>query len=177
MTDHTVAHATFTLERTYPVPPARVLAAWADSVTKRRWFAGGDPGHELDFRVGGREVNHGHHSGAEIVFDSLYRDIVADERIVYSSVLSQDGRPATVSTTTVELETCDEGTRPVLTEQGAYLDGLEQPDWREQGTGEWLGRLGAELRDAASRSRPFLPHAAVGNRRPRRWVLRGSVTV
>ena len=70
------------------------------------------------------------------------------ERIVYSSVLSQDGRPATVSTTTVELETCDEGTRLVLTEQGAYLDGLEQPDWREQGTGEWLDRLGAELRNA-----------------------------
>jgi uncharacterized protein YndB with AHSA1/START domain len=148
MTDHTVAHATFTLERTYPVPPARVFAAWADSATKRRWFAGGDPGHELDFRVGGREVNHAHHGGAVIVFDSLYRDIVADERIVYSSVLSQDGRPATVSTTTVELETCDEGTRLVLTEQGAYLDGLEQPDWREQGTGEWLGRLGAELRNA-----------------------------
>jgi len=59
MTDHSVTHATFSLERSYPLPPARVFAAWADPAAKARWFAGPDSGHELDFRVGGREVNHG----------------------------------------------------------------------------------------------------------------------
>ena len=28
--DRYVTHASFTLERAYPVPPARVFAAWAD---------------------------------------------------------------------------------------------------------------------------------------------------
>lgn len=146
MTDQTVTHATFTLERTYPVPPDRVFSAWADPETKRQWFAGADSGHQLDFRAGGREVNHARHNGTEVTFESLYRNIVANQRIVYTSVLSQDDRPATVSLTTVELYATDGGTRLVLTEQGAFLDGLEQPDWREQGTGDWLDALGVELR-------------------------------
>jgi uncharacterized protein YndB with AHSA1/START domain len=145
MTDHAVTHATFTLERMYPVPPARVFSAWADPESKRRWFAGPDSGHQLDFRVGGHEVNHAQHSGAELTFESLYRDIVADQRIVYTSVLIQDDRPATVSLTTVELHPTGDGTRLVLTEQGAFLDGLEQPAWREQGTGDWLDALGVDL--------------------------------
>jgi uncharacterized protein YndB with AHSA1/START domain len=145
MSERTVVHASFTLERTYPVPRPRVFSAWAEPETKRRWFARSDPGHSLDFRVGGRESNSGRHNGSELTFESFYRDIVTDERIVYTSVLSQDGRPATVSLTTVELDIVEDGTRLVLTEQGAFLDGLEQPAWREQGTGEWLDALGADL--------------------------------
>ena len=58
--DRYVTHATFSLERDYPVPPARVFAAWADPAAKARWLAA-SPGrrHKLDFRVGGREVAHG----------------------------------------------------------------------------------------------------------------------
>jgi uncharacterized protein YndB with AHSA1/START domain len=148
MTNHAVTHATFTLERTYPVPPAQVFSAWADPESKRRWFSGADADHQLDFRVGGEEVNHARHDGARLTFESLYRDIVTDERIVYTSVLSQDDRPATVSLTTVELHSAGERTRLVLTEQGAFLDELEQPAWREQGTGDWLDALGVELRTA-----------------------------
>jgi len=145
MTNHAVVHATFTLERTYPVPPSRVFQAWANPESKRRWFAGDDADHQLDFRVGGREVNYGRHDGVRLTFESFYRDIVADERIVYTSVLSQDHRPATVSLTTVELYAAADSTRLILTEQGAFLDDLEQPAWREQGTGDWLDALGAEL--------------------------------
>jgi hypothetical protein len=32
--DHNVTHATFTLERSYPVPPAQVFAAWADPAAR-----------------------------------------------------------------------------------------------------------------------------------------------
>jgi uncharacterized protein YndB with AHSA1/START domain len=35
-----VVHGTFAIERTYPVPPARVFAAWADPDTKALWFVG-----------------------------------------------------------------------------------------------------------------------------------------
>jgi hypothetical protein len=46
---------------------------------------------------------------------------------------------------TVELNRSGDGTRLVLTEQGAFLDGLEPPAWREQGTGDWLDALGVHL--------------------------------
>ena len=155
--DRYVTHATFSLERSYPVSAARVFAAWADPAAKARWFAPGpDSGHQLDFRVGGREVNHGGpESGPVLRFESFYRDIVPDERIVYSSTLSAGNDVVTVSVTTVELTTVElstgqlspgqGGTRLVLTEQGTFLDGREEPDWRERGTAAWLDALGAEL--------------------------------
>jgi hypothetical protein len=45
----------------------------------------------------------------------------------------------------VEFEPAEGGTRLVLTEQGTFLDGQEDPAWREQGTGQWLDALGTEL--------------------------------
>lgn len=147
--DRFVTHATFSLERVYPVPAARVFAAWADPAAKARWFAAGPAsGHQLDFRVGGREVNHGGPDGGPVMtFESFYRDIVPGERIVYSSTLSAGNDVMTVSVTTVELTPAGEGTRLVLTEQGTFLDGREEPRWRERGTGDHLNALGAELTD------------------------------
>ena len=150
--DRFVTHATFTLERVYPVPAARVFAAWADPAAKARWFAGGPAaGHQLDFQIGGREVNYGGPDGGPVMtFESFYRDIVPDQRIVYSSTLSAGDDVVTVSLTTVELTPGElspgGGTRLVLTEQGTFLDGREDPSWRERGTADWLDALGAELR-------------------------------
>ncbi len=147
--DRSVTHATFTLERIYPVPAADLFAAWADPAAKARWFAGPDAEHQLDFRVGGHEVVRGRHDGACLTFEAVYRDIVPGERIVYSATLSSDDRVATVSLTSVELHPHPDGSRLVLTEHGAFLDGLEQPSWREQGTRHQLGSLGTELADRA----------------------------
>ncbi|MGW4049143.1 SRPBCC family protein [Streptomyces sp. NPDC004721] len=146
MTDRVVTHATFTLERLYAASPATVFAAWADPEAKARWFAGPDADHELDFRVGGREINRGSPDGGRVLsFESWYRDIVPDERIVYTSTLSEGQDLATVSLTTVEFRPEGEGTRLLLTEQGTFLDGREEPSWRKQGTGTWLDALAAEL--------------------------------
>ncbi|MDT8915880.1 SRPBCC domain-containing protein [Amycolatopsis sp. PS_44_ISF1] len=134
-------HATFTLEREYPAPPAKVFAAWSDPAAKAAWFATAGGEHTLDFRVGGREVN----SAGELVFTGDYHDIVPDRRIVYSGRLSAKGVVTTLSVTTVELVPEGEGTRLVLTEQGTFLDGHEDPSWREQGTGDWLDRLAVHL--------------------------------
>jgi len=147
MTERNIVHATFTLERTYPLPPARVFEAWADPRIKARWFAGNPDNYEMEFRPGGIEHNHAVHEGKRITWESLYREIVPDERIVYTSVLSEDGTVATASLTTVEFVADVGGTKLVLVEAGAYLDGREQPAWREEGTGEWLDALGRHLKE------------------------------
>jgi uncharacterized protein YndB with AHSA1/START domain len=141
----TVTHATFTLERTYPAPPQRVFAAWSDPAAKARWFAGGNADHELDFRVGGREIARGTHDNLVMTFESHYQDIVPDERIVFASSLYEGTTLATVSVTTVELRPDADGTRLLLTEYGAFLDGREEPAWREHGTADQLAALAKEL--------------------------------
>jgi uncharacterized protein YndB with AHSA1/START domain len=145
MTNHSVTHATFTLERNYPATPGQVFGAWADPGIKARWFAGGPEGYELDFRPGGIERNSVAHDGKQITWESLYREIVTNERIVYTSVLSEQDIVSTVSLATVEFVAESEGTRLVLVESGAYLDGRETPEWREHGTGDWLDALGRHL--------------------------------
>ena len=150
MTERTVTHATFTVERVYPAPPARVFAAWADPAIKSRWFVGPDEWesgrYELDFRVGGIERTSGGPSGGPVHhYEARYQDIVPNERIVSTYDMHLDGTRISVSLATVELKPEGTGTRLILTEQGAYLDGHDQPSMRQQGTGTLLDQLGAEL--------------------------------
>jgi uncharacterized protein YndB with AHSA1/START domain len=144
MTDHSVKHSTFTLERHYAASPAAVFAAWADRDTKARWFATEDGRYSLDFRVGGTEAVHSG-DGADVCARSEYHDIVPDERIVYTTDLATDGVLSTVSLTTVLFARDGDGTHLVLAEQGTFLDDQEQPEWREQGTGDWLDALGRQV--------------------------------
>jgi uncharacterized protein YndB with AHSA1/START domain len=52
MTERSIEHASFTIERCYDVPPAKVFAAWADEAAKARWFSGPEEWevepHQLD---------------------------------------------------------------------------------------------------------------------------------
>jgi uncharacterized protein YndB with AHSA1/START domain len=150
MTERSINHATFTLERTYPVQVHQVFHAWADPEMKARWFAGDSTRYQLDFRPDGIERNRAEHDGKEISWESLYREIVPDARIVYTSVLSEDDTVMTASLTTVEFTQDGPNTSLVLTETGAYLDGREQPAWREEGTGDWLDSLGRHLAEEVS---------------------------
>jgi len=87
---------------------------------KARWFAGpeewGPEEFELDSRVGGREVSRGGPQGGPVH--------------TYEARYQPEGA----------------GTRLVLTEQGAYLDGHDTSAQRQHGTGELLDALGAALR-------------------------------
>jgi uncharacterized protein YndB with AHSA1/START domain len=145
-----VIHRSFAIERRYDCTPQQTFSAFADPALKRRWFGnpGDSPGAEweLDFRVGGHERSSGSGpDGASYAFRSRYHDIVAGERIVFAYDLLLDDRLVSVSLTTIELLPDGSGTRLLFTEQGAFLDGLDDPAGREHGTGSLLDGLGALL--------------------------------
>jgi uncharacterized protein YndB with AHSA1/START domain len=148
MTARSTEHATFAIERVYDADPARVFAAWADPVAKAVWFGGpGESEYELDFTVGGRELNRGAApDGPVYTYDAVYRDIAPNERIVYTYEMYLDDARISVSVTAVEFAAEGAGTRLTFTEHGVFLDGLDSPALREEGTGHLLDGLGAALR-------------------------------
>jgi uncharacterized protein YndB with AHSA1/START domain len=142
MPERSIQHTTFVIERTYDASPARVFAAWANPKAKARWFPQAD---EFDFRVGGREFNRGSHEGAVYTYDAHYQDIVPDQRIVYTYIMDRDETRISISVTTVEFRKVATGTQLIYTEQGAFLDGEDKPEYREHGTRVLLDALGTAL--------------------------------
>lgn len=137
MTQHSIAHGTFVVEREFPAPPDQVFSAWADPAVKAKWFGSPNPGNPNDvfeFRVGGREYNASKVGEQEYAFEARYYDIVPNQRIVYAYEMHMDGQRISVSVATVELTPRGSGTRLVVTEHGAFLDGLDYVDQRHRGT-------------------------------------------
>jgi uncharacterized protein YndB with AHSA1/START domain len=144
--ERSVTHDTFVIERDYDAGPETTYAAWADPEEKARWFPlSDDGGYEFDFRIGGKESASGEVGGSTFTYEATYQDIVPNERIVYSYDMNMDGTRISVSLATVEFKSSGDGTRLVFTEQGAFLDGLDTADQRQQGTGTLLDALGKAL--------------------------------
>jgi uncharacterized protein YndB with AHSA1/START domain len=147
---NSVVHSTFSIERTYPCFPARVFTAFSNQDTKRRWFAEGE-GWEveeftMDFRVGGREVSRFRfEGGTPMRNDTIYLDIVVEQRIVFAYTMLTSDTRTSVSLATVEIMPSGDETRVVYTEQGAFFEGAAQAVQRESGCRELLEILGAEL--------------------------------
>jgi uncharacterized protein YndB with AHSA1/START domain len=146
----TPSHDTFVIARTYDAPVGIVFRSWADPHRKARWFAGSADalgnGYELDFRVGGREVNRGGPpNGPVYTYSAHFSDIVVDRRIVSTSEMFADDSLISVTVATVEFRSSDGATELVLTEQGAFLDGLETAAQREEGTRSLLDSLATFL--------------------------------
>jgi len=100
----------------------------------------------MDIRPGGRERLKGRWtSGVVSAFDAFYFDVVPCERLVYAYEMHKNERKISVSLATVQLKPQGKGTRLVVTEQGAFLDGYDAAGSRETGTGFLLDRLGASL--------------------------------
>ena len=147
-----IEHAELRIERRYESPPAVVFSAWSSAEAKARWFMGPDEWQreplELDFRVGGRERSVGGPAGGPVyTCNAIYWDIVEPERIVYTYEMLEDERRISVTFATVEFAAAGDGTRLVLTEHGAFLDGLIDPALREEGWGSLLDALGRALAD------------------------------
>ena len=150
MSDKPVNHDTFTIERVYDASAARVFAAWADPVRKRRWFVDVEgftaDSYELDFREGGLErTRFRHGDGPPMTNDAYFHDIVTDRRIVCSYAMTMGGKRFSVSLATLELEPRGKSTLLRYTEQAAFFDGLDHLESRRGGCVELFERLAAEL--------------------------------
>lgn len=148
MSEQPVVHNTFVVERSYPVKPERVFAAFADPALKRRWFVESErnqvESYEQEFRVGGREhyalgFSEGHPlMGLSLKSENVYREIVPNRRIIFTSSMAVADKCVSVSLGTVELLPTEKGTDLVLTFQSAFLEGSDGPEMREAG---WRGLL------------------------------------
>jgi uncharacterized protein YndB with AHSA1/START domain len=152
MTECSVIHDTFTIERSYPAAPSRVFAAFASAEAKSTWGDTGDlePADgqagvaEFDFRVGGRERFGFKMQGTTYRYDARYYDIVPDQRIIYAYEMYAGDARISVSVATIEFTKDADGTALTWTEQGAYLDGTDgpqAPSLRKEGTTEMLDGL------------------------------------
>ena len=143
-------HATFVIERTYPVPVEAVWHALSDNDARDQWFTAGsafeirEKSHE--FRVGGHGIEEGQwHRGPQSRFYSTYTDIVHLRRIVFTYDMWADGQHLSTSLTTIALEPDGGQTHLTYTEQSVHFDGLDSVEGREEGTGGLLGQLGSYL--------------------------------
>jgi len=107
---------------------------------------------ELDFRVGGHERFGGlAPDGTPYRYDAVYYDIVPDHRIVYSYEMYTGEDGMSVSHATVEIVPEQGGTKLTYTEHGAFLDGIDKPEAREEGTAWLLDNLSKYLAAQAGR--------------------------
>lgn len=149
MTERSIAHATFNVERYFAASPKQVYDAWADPAAKAAWFRGPEENgrkYSLDFRLGGTEHSSGTINGkVAYTYDAVIQNIVPSERIVFSYHMTIDGQPISVSLATVEFSPEGSGTKLHYTEMGAFLDRLDKIEYREHGTKDLLDKLNAEL--------------------------------
>jgi uncharacterized protein YndB with AHSA1/START domain len=157
MTSHarSIKHGSFVIERYYNHDTAALFHAWTDPAAKARWFNGPadkwtEVLREMDVRVGGRERAIGKFAdGSESRFEALYFDIVPERRLVYTYDMFWQGKKISVSLASIEFVTQGKdgsrGTKLIVTEQHAFLDGYEDSGNRERGTLGLLDNLDVAL--------------------------------
>jgi uncharacterized protein YndB with AHSA1/START domain len=155
MSEPSVIHSTFVIERSYPKPTERVFSAFGEAAKKRRWFAEGDH-HDveefaMEFRVGGAEMSRYRFRegtpfpGVALTNEGTYLDIVTNRRIVTASAMTLGDRRISTSLVTFEFLPTATGTDLICTHQGAFFEGADGPEMRQAGWRVLLDRLTKEL--------------------------------
>lgn len=148
----------FTITREYKNSPEIVFHAFSDPISRRRWFVEGEgfivDSHKLDFRVNGSEtsafrVSTPEFQSEEIRNNTVFLDIVPDQRIVSAYSMSNLGVPFSASLQTITFEPVPGGTRLTLVEQVTFLEGADGLEMRRQGTEQLLESLAKELQTSA----------------------------
>ena len=153
MTERSITHSTFTLERDYAAPVETVWEALTVKAVKTKWFGDVDNQPEnwtIDFREGGREYSSGEFRGQISTYDAIYHDIVEHERFVLSYTMHIDDKKLSTSLQSIELAPSPRGTLVLLTEHGVYFDGNEDGIERKHGWAELLGALADVVENGTS---------------------------
>lgn len=145
----------FIIERDFDHPLSLLYWAFAELDAKRKWFGGEDTWevteHTCDFRVGGHELWRGRPSpdAAWMTNDTLYYDILPQERLICGFVMTMDGKLFTASQQILEFSARDggkgAGSHLKLTEQIIYVDGIDHPEDRRKGTRDMMETLNTYL--------------------------------
>ncbi len=155
MSEPKIVHSTFVIERSYAVSPARVFSALSDPATVRRWYADGEgrqaEAFDMDFRVSGRQHlaspmgESTPFPGVILASDAVYLDIAPGERVVMAQTMTLGERRISAALITYEIIASGDRTDLTFTHQGAFFEGADGPQMREQGWRYLLEGLGAEL--------------------------------
>ena len=160
MAEPTIVHSAFVIEQSYAAPPARLFAALSDPESKRRWYHHGENHtvgeYRMEFRVGGVEEweatfnSDSPFPGAILASRGVILDIVPDARIVLAADMSIEQRRFSVSLITFEIAAEGGGSRLFFTHQGAFFEGSDGPERREEGWRKLLARLKLEVERVAA---------------------------
>lgn len=150
MSNRSIVHATFQMERSFGVPVETLFRAFIDPAAKRRWFVEGE-GWEIleynfDIRSGGSEGGAFRYGDGPVIRnDTVYQDVIPNSRIAFNYVMSIGDKRLSGSQATVEFFADGDKSRLIYTEQGAFFDG-NTPGDREDGFNSLFDALDKELK-------------------------------
>jgi uncharacterized protein YndB with AHSA1/START domain len=138
------------MERTFKASPQRVFAAWESVEARQRWAAPTPEVRlqyvEADFREGGRDIVHCIETSKPIWEAKVdYLDIQRDRRIVFSELVTGDGKRESVAMVSVELWPVSEGAHLHLTLQITAFDNAQMLDGYQFGWNAALDNLAREF--------------------------------
>lgn len=155
MTQPTILHNTFVIEHSYPVPPERLFAAFADPGQKRKWFVESPNNdvkeYSLDFRVGGNEIVYYQMlpgtplPGALFSVRSNYQLINPGKQIVAANTMILNDHCISAALISFEFLPTASGTDLVCTHQAAFFEGADGPEMRQMGWKSLLDKLAKVL--------------------------------
>ncbi|MCU1272641.1 MAG: Activator of Hsp90 ATPase 1 family protein [Bryobacterales bacterium] len=105
----------------------------------------------MDFRVGGKERDRFRFKegtplkGIACTNDRVHQDIVPNRRVISASTMAVGEKCISASLVTVELLPSKTGTDLICTHQGAFFEGADGPEMREEGWRKLLEQLTEEF--------------------------------